>query len=144
MKIVMTYTATDGYTWSSDVIRIFEYESTESLFSDFVDILRKTKVALDAATVLEKSLQAAYVEAIKKHQSSINPNSGSTEVQAAFAAWRHSRRGEQRNSFVFCGHEWEITDFYQVSLGEETECLPDVASFDEWFAAHGLWAGRTP
>ena len=38
MKLVMTYDVGDGYTWSSEIVQPFEYESLEKAYCDFIVI----------------------------------------------------------------------------------------------------------
>ena len=38
MKLVMTYDVTDGYTYNSEIVQPFEYESLEKAYCDFIVI----------------------------------------------------------------------------------------------------------
>ena len=51
MKLVMTYDVTDGYTYNSEIVKPFEYESLEKAYCDFIvifeDYQKKYKEACD-------------------------------------------------------------------------------------------------
>lgn len=116
MKIVMSYTSGDGYTYSCEILKIFEYESEEALLCDFMDLVR------------------AHWKAAEEHHTLHN---------RAMAALKRGERVAMVErppaTFKFCGEEWSWGDFVFYNDQRKMEELPPtVETFDAYFERCGL------
>jgi len=116
MKIVMTFTTTDGCSYSDDHTICIEYKSTSSARSDFITACKGQK--------------RRYKEFWKKARSFKNIRSR--------IKYESEHLDMRDGEFTFCGHIFNFGDFIdtRVDDGSVIEVLPTFQELNDWFDNH--------
>lgn len=139
MRLVISYTHGDGFTYSCDENLPFIYESAEKLYVDIENLIKARIAYLDKM----RQLWAAHS---RKFQFEFS-NAKAVDADAAWASREAIRALEEPEPKLVCGEtELFIAHFMEESRDEPGKwciTMPDIRTVDEWFASSLLFADES-
>lgn len=126
-RLILKYTAGDGYSYRCDVVLPIRYLSKEDALDDFELLLLQYSPRQDNINVLEQECKILFDKAIKNNN-------------LQDADWLDKREEIDNlktscNVFEFAGRKFAYEEFlcYNDTTKQYTNIMPEILTLDEWY-----------